>query len=140
MNARAFCAIVFGMKLGDDPPSALVLSSLERMVLVAFAERLGAVPALVEQVRRARVARRTHSGVGFVTRIEVPADAPAVAGAHASAAAAVHATHPALSVPAEFLVQIRQGRIASIEAFCENGMWPADDAGFRIVARSTGHA
>jgi hypothetical protein len=123
------------MKLGNDPRDALVISSIERAVLDAQAERLGpAGAAWLDQCRQARVAGRSHSGVGFVTRFEVPPEAPALADDAARRVGAVHASHPALREPAEFLIQLKHGRLASIEAFCFDGLWPADDAGFRITS------
>jgi hypothetical protein len=121
------------MKLGNDPQSKLAMSPLERAVLAALAQRLGAAGApLAAQSASARVASRSHSGVGFVTRLEVPADAPPVEAAVAARAGAVYASHPALPEPAEFLVQFRDGRLATIEAFCYAGLWPEDDAAFRV--------
>lgn len=120
------------MKLGNDPPAALTLTALERAVLRAMARALGDPPALLAQCERARVLMRSHSGVGFVTRLQVPGEVAALGGPEAERARAVHATHPQLLEPAEFLVQLKGGRLASIEAYCGQGMWPADDAGFRI--------
>jgi hypothetical protein len=122
------------MKLGNDPRSALVISPIERAVLDAQAERLGpAGPTWLAQCRQARVVNRSHSGVGFVTRFEVPADAAALADDAARRVGAVYASHPALREPAEFLIQVKEGRLASIEAFCFDGMWPPDEADFRIT-------
>lgn len=124
------------MKLGSDPQSQLVLSPLERSVLRALAERLGdAGPALQAQCERLRVSMRTHSGVGFVTKLEVPEDVAAVPVEAARRVGAVYASHPQLAESAEFLVQLKAGRLASIEAFCGEGMWPSDDAGFRVGVR-----
>ena len=122
------------MKLGSDPPSRLVLTRLERAVIEALASRLGAAgAALRAQCERLQVTSRTHSGVGFVTRLEVPADAPAVTGEAAARAGTVNASHPELREPAEFVVQLKGGRLATIEAFCGEGMWPADDSRFRVL-------
>lgn len=121
------------MKLGNDPKAKLVMSPLERAVIDDLAKRLGgAGVAVAAQGARARVASRSHSGVGFVTRLEVPADAPPVEATAAARAGIVYASHPALAEPAEFLVQFRDGRLATIEAFCGSGLWPEDDAGFRV--------
>lgn len=123
------------MKLGNDPQAKLVLTPLERAVLTALAGRLGAAgEPLLAQRDAARVANRSHSGVGFVTRFEVPAEAPVLEAAIAARVAPVYASHPALAEPAEFLVQFRGGRLATIEAFCGAGMWPDDDGGFRVDA------
>ena len=126
------------MKLGNDPQSLLVLTPLERSVLRAFAPRLGEAGALWQaQCDRARVVIRTHSGVGFVTKLEIPDDIPGLPANAAGRIGAVHAIHADLSEPAEFLVQLKAGRLASIEAYCYVGMWPADDAGFRVEASTS---
>jgi hypothetical protein len=122
------------MKLGQDPPASLLVTPLERAVLLALAQTLGgSASAFQAQCARARVLMRSHSGVGFVTRLEVPDDVERVTGEDAARARAVYATHPQLAEPAEFLVQIKGGRLASIEAFCGEGMWPADEAGFQVT-------
>ena len=121
------------MKLGNDPQSLLALTPLERSVLRVFTQRLGDAAALWQaQCDRARVLIRTHSGVGFVTKFAIPDDIPGLPAAAVGRIGAVHASHPDLGEPAEFLVQLKAGRLASIEAYCYAGMWPADDAGFRI--------
>ncbi len=125
--------MVAGMKLGSDPPAELVLTPLERAVLGALVPALGASAAEYQaQCEHARVLMRSHSGVGFVTRLGVPARLRPLAGEPADRALAVYATHPQLAEPAEFLVQFKAGRLASIEAYCGEGMWPDDDAGFRV--------
>jgi hypothetical protein len=121
------------MRLGSDPASRLVLSPLEQAVLVALACGIGEDGGIIEeQVRRARVSGRTHSGVGFVTRLEVPEDVEPLPPEAARRVRPVLASHPDLAQPAEFLVQLKAGRLASIEAYCHEGTWPADDARFSI--------
>ena len=75
---------------------------------------------------------RTHSGVGFVTKLAIPDDIPGLPAEAAGRIGPVHASHPDLGEPAEFLVQLKAGRLASIEAYCYAGTWPADEAGFRV--------
>lgn len=122
------------MKLGNDPASELFPTALETSVLEAFGRTLGAAGATwLAQCRNLRVVGRSHSGVGFVTRIEVPEDAVALDAESAGRLLPVHASHPALREPAEFLVQLRRGRIIALEAFCFDGSWPDDESGFRLV-------
>lgn len=109
------------------------LSRLERTVLAALLA--GDDPSsatLRAQLARATVASRTHSGVGFVTRLAVPADVPAVAGA-APGLSPVRAGHPELPEPAEFLLELRDGRLGVLEAYCYAGGWPADEAEFQVI-------
>lgn len=110
------------------------LSRLERAVLAAMLKGDGAeFAALRAQLARATVVSRTHSGVGFVTRIAVPDDAPALGEAASPRLRPVLAAHPRLAERAEFLLQLRGGRLAVLEAYCYEGGWPADEAEFRVV-------
>ncbi len=119
------------MKLGPDPSSQLALSVLERAVLAVAGQRLGNVnEQWIAQCEALRVVARSHSGVGFMTKLEVPASAPLLPDAAGRLLGAIRARHPALSEPAEFLIQLKAGRLATIEAFCGVGTWPADDQGF----------
>jgi len=110
------------------------LSPLERTVLTAMLRGDGeGFRALQAQLARATVVSRTHSGVGFVTRIEVPEEIPTVPEAAALRPRAVFADHPQLHDPAEFLLQLRAGRLAVLEAYCFEGAWPADETDFQVV-------
>ena len=66
-----------------------------------------------------------------MTRIAVPAGVPA---APPVALRALYAAHPALAEPAEFLLQLREGRLAVLEGYCCDGMWPSDENHFRVSA------
>lgn len=110
------------------------LSRLERSVLTAMLKGEGAgCAALKAQLARATVVSRTHSGVGFVTRIDVPDEVAAVPEAELPRLQPVFAAHPQLTERAEFLLQLRAGRLAVLEAYCVEGGWPADESGFRVV-------
>jgi hypothetical protein len=89
--------------------------------------------ALRAQLARATVVSRTHSGVGFVTRIAVPDTLPAAVESTLPRLHPVLAAHPQLAERAEFLLQLRAGRLAVLEAYCFEGGWPADEAEFRVV-------
>jgi len=122
------------MKLGNDPASELFLTPLETRVLEAMGRTLGtAAAAWSAQCGRLRVLGRSHSGVGFVTRLEAPADAAVLDAAAAGRLLPVRAIHPALREPAEFVAQLRHGRIIALEAFCFDGSWPDDEAGFELA-------
>ena len=110
------------------------LSRLERLVLTAALK--GESPDFVTlraQLAKTSVASRTHSGVGFITRLAVPDTVPAAAETVTRELRPVHATHTTLAEPAEFLLQLRGGRLAVLEAFCFDGAWPADEAGFQVA-------
>jgi len=112
-----------------DAPETPELTGLEKAVLAA-ALAGDRYAALRSQVERAEVASRTGSGVGFVTRLRVPDDA-AVAGD--GIVPVVYGRHPSLPEPAEFMLQVKDGRLHTIEAFCFQGMWPADEDGFEFA-------
>lgn len=108
------------------------LTRLERQVLAAMVKGDGPDQvALRAQLAGASSGGRTHSGVGFVTRLKLPADAPSAPGT-AVRLPPVYAGHPQLEEPAEFLVQVRDGRLAVLEAFCHAGTWPADETRFHV--------
>jgi len=112
------------------------LSRLERTVLTAMLRGdgdTGGLGALRDQLAKATVVSRTHSGVGFVTRIDVPDGIPVPADAATLRLRPVLAAHPQLAERAEFLLQLRGGRLAVLEAYCFEGVWPADETEFRVV-------
>ena len=108
------------------------LSPLERTVITAMLEG-DSFAGLKGQLARATMVSRTHSGVGFVTRIEVPDEVPAVPEAATLRLRPIYADHPQLTQRAEFLLQLRGGRLAVLEAYCVEGSWPADETEFRVV-------
>jgi hypothetical protein len=110
------------------------LSALERKVLTALLRGEGeALAALRAQLAVASVLSRTHSGVGFMTRFVVPASVAVIGPGVAPRLRPVRAQHPQLTEPAEFVLQLREGRLASLEAFCFAGSWPTDGEGFGLV-------
>jgi hypothetical protein len=112
------------------------LSPLERAVLAAMLQGdpgADGLTVLRAQLAEASVASRTHSGVGFVTRIQVPDAIPPAVEAALPRLRPVLAAHPQLTERAEFLLQLRGGRLAVLEAYCCEGSWPADEAEFRVV-------
>lgn len=118
-----------GSREGPGP-----LSGLESAVLTAMLKGEGAdLATLRAQLAKATVVSRTHSGVGFVSRIQVPEAIPVLAESASVSLRPVLATHPHLTERAEFLLQVRAGRLAVLEAYCFEGGWPADEAEFRVV-------
>jgi hypothetical protein len=110
------------------------LSRLEKAVLAEMLRGEGEARAILRaQLDRSRVVSRTHSGVGFVTRLAVPEEVPALPEPASPGLRPVLADHPGLSDPAEFLLQLRGGRLAALEAYCFAGQWPADEAEFRVL-------
>jgi hypothetical protein len=117
----------------DDSPE---LTDLERAVLgVAFAANAGDNAQFRAQVDAATALSRTPSGVGFMTKLAVPealrvADRPGNDGLPT-----VRGEHPDLPSGAEFVLQVKAGRINTIEAFCFEGMWPGDESIFQVALR-----
>ena len=109
------------------------LSRLERAVHTAILKGGDDLAPLRAQLAGATVVSRTHSGVGFMTRIDVPDALPSAVEGIAARLRPVLADHPQLAERAEFLLQLRAGRLAVLEAYCFEGGWPADEAEFRVV-------
>ncbi len=115
--------------LGPDNDSP-ELTELERAVFELAIAGHPHYEQFVKQIDQARVESRTGSGVGFMTKLTMPADAQA---ANATAAVpSILADHPELPAGAEFVLDIRAGRIHCLEAFSFEGMWPRDEALFRL--------
>jgi hypothetical protein len=109
------------------------LSRLERTVLTVMLKGDDRFAPLRTQLASATVVSRTHSGVGFVTRIDVPDALPSAVETTLPRLRPLLAEHPQLAEGAEFLLQLRDGRLAVLEAYCFQGGWPADEAEFRVV-------
>jgi hypothetical protein len=121
------------MHIGEDPPEKLRLTPLECSVLQALATSLGEPGRVLRlQWEQAAIRSRNHSGVGFVTKLKVPDGVALLPAEAVRQVSAVSASHPLLAEPAEFLVQFKEGRLATIEAYCHVGAWPADEALFSI--------
>ena len=120
----------------EDIPSSAALTGLERRVFEAAIHGHENSTLLRRQLDAAVVAGRTPSGVGFMTKLEVPdqwsmpdhrgvSDLPVVAG-----------DHPDLPSGAEFICQVKAGKLNCLEAYCFEGMWPADERLFRVSLKS----
>jgi len=104
------------------------LTDLERLVLETACATADAEVGWQEQIQAATVASRTPSGVGFMTKLHTPA----AERLPADGLTTISGEHPALPSGAEFVVQVKGGRINCIEAFCHEGLWPADESRFRL--------
>jgi hypothetical protein len=119
--------------LTGDVPDSPALTVLEREILSrAFAGAGHGLARLRDQLAGAEVVSRTASGVGFLTKFRVPASLPAAVPA--PSIPAVRGRHPMLPGGAEFLVELRDGRLHCLEAFALSGMWPPDETGFSLSA------
>ena len=112
------------------------LTELERTVLETAIRGHSRGAELAAQLDAARVVVRTPSGVGFVTKLQIPEDLSLVEHAEDSELPVVLAEHPALDSGAEFIFQVKAGRINCIEAYCYEGMWPTDEKLFRVLTKS----
>jgi hypothetical protein len=112
------------------------LTGLERSVLETAVGDNGEVAGgFQEQVRQASAVVRTPSGVGFVTKLQIPDNLRVTELPSGNSLPLVIGEHPELSSGAEFVLQVKDGRINSIEAFCYEGMWPSDETLFRLDAK-----
>ncbi len=112
----------------NDSPD---LTVLERSVLETVFLTTRLADDFRQQIDAATVAVRTPSGVGFMSKLHVP-DEYRVADITENTIPLVIGAHPELPSGAEFVVQVKDGRINCIEAFCHEGMWPADESQFNI--------
>ncbi len=116
------------VSITGDVPDSPELTKLERGVLET-ALSADAQSNIAHQAQEAQVASRTYSGVGFITKLSVPDDAPRL---QTAVLPTVYGRHPNLAASAEFMLQLKDGRLHSIEAFCFQGMWPSDEDGFTL--------
>jgi hypothetical protein len=114
----------------SDSPN---LTALERSVLKAACSTTGVDARFCQQIDVATVTLRTPSGVGFVTGLNIPAEDHVSGLTNGMAIPVVKGEHPALPSGAEFVIQVKNGCINSIEAFCYEGMWPTDESLFKIL-------
>jgi len=115
-----------------DVPDTPALSALEIAVLKLALAGDG-LDRLRDQAEQAQIASRTYSGVGFVSKFRLPEAIPPAGDAQPTL---VLGTHPRLPDAVEFLVELRGGRLHSLEAYCYEGMWPGDEAGFKLHTRT----
>lgn len=114
------------------------MTPLDKSVLETMAsESTNDATAFAEQVRRATVLSRQHSGVGFFTDFDVPDDVPLLGGDFRTELAVVHSEHPDLSNGAGFVVFATDGKLSCLEAFTYGEEWPADESKFSISKLST---
>lgn len=120
----------------EDKQHSPELTALERQVLMAAILGHRQVIGLTAQLDAATVISRTPSGVGFVTKLRVPEDLSIEKSCTSDALPAVEAEHPALPSGAEFVFQLKSGRLNCIEAYCFEGMWPENESLFRLSQKS----
>lgn len=110
------------------------LTALERAVLEAALAGgdHDMTDGLHAQVEAAKVTVRTPSGVGFVAKLKIPDVLCLSNPPGADSLPVVFGEHPDLPSGAEFILQVKDGRLNSIEAFCYEGMWPRDESLFSV--------
>ena len=70
--------------------------------------------------------------MGFVTKLQIPEALSVSDPQDRNALPVVFGEHPDLPSGAEFVLQVKDGRINTIEAFCYEGMWPNDESLFSV--------
>ena len=122
--------------MNDPAQLSPQLTVLERTVLeVALAPDVDTNDRFRSQMEAAIVSTRTPSGVGFMTKLEVPETLAIPDSLAGGALPVVFGVHPDLPSGAEFILQVKDGRLNTIEGFCYEGMWPGDDSLFRVEIR-----
>ncbi len=81
---------------------------------------------LREQIRSARVVKRTFTGVGFFTEIEVPETCTPVPGEPRFHLSGVSGAGPKLQHGIGFVLLVERGRLRQLEGFTYDEPWPAD--------------
>ena len=119
--------------MNEAADKSSTLTTLESAVLAAaLAPDQAYFDRFRAQVAAAVVTSRTPSGVGFMTKIEVPAELAVAEWPAHELLPVVAGSHPDLAAGAEFILQVKSGCISTIEAFCYEGMWPQDEEPFQI--------
>jgi len=120
----------------EEEQNSRDLTSLERQVLQAVILGHSEFSGLMAQLDAATVMSRTPSGVGFVTKLKVPEDLSIEDCIAVRGLPTIEAEHPNLPSGAEFVFQIKGGRLNCIEAYCFEGIWPANESLFRLLPKS----
>ena len=109
------------------------LTALERTVLNAALAGIDPAASISgSPFEGMKVELRTPSGVGFVTKLRRDDSSRLKNLLEINSLPVIYAEHPELPSGAEFVLQVKDGRVNSIEAFCYEGMWPDDESLFRI--------
>ncbi len=120
----------------EEQQRLLELTAFERRAVEAAIFGHSQFSAFTAQLESASVISRTPSGVGFVTKLKVPEQLSIPEGGKIDALPAIQAEHPALPSGAEFVFELKGGRLHCIEAYCFEGMWPANESLFRLLPKS----
>ena len=108
------------------------LTQLERSVLTLALDHPGEPFASVSaQLAHATVSQREHTGVGFFTTFSIPPDAPVSHDLPDTELGGVSAEHPDVRYGVGFILFIRRGAVACLEAYTYDDPWPEDESKFR---------
>jgi len=113
-------------------PSAL--TELERSALTLILNHPGEPFASVSaQLAHASVAQREHTGVGFFTTFSIPVrlDLPDME------LGGISAEHPEVRYGVGFILFIRRGTVACLEAYTYDDPWPEDESKFCVFRDAT---
>ena len=109
-------------------------SQLELRVLLAIASKHEERESLLKQVMSGDVSEREYTGVGFYSQFELPETAPCVNSWKFGEVPQAFGTHPKLDEGACFILWMKDGQIAQLEAYSNSGDWPEDESLFEICA------
>lgn len=109
------------------------LNALEKGVLAKLAEGDDpSLAALREQIETAVVAKRTLTGVGFLTEVKVSPSTARLAPRGRIRFGDVLANVPGLQHGAGFVLYIDAGAITALEGYSFGEAWPSDVTGFTL--------
>ena len=112
------------------------LSKLETRVLnVILRTSVPAHAALLAQVPALAVARRQLTGAGVVTDFVLTDQGVPRATPPSFHVAGVGGTHPESPSGIDFILFIRDGRIAWLESVSFDGVWPSDPDQIELIPR-----
>jgi hypothetical protein len=91
-----------------------------------------ALEVLRRQVPKCQVTRRTPTGVGFFSELEVVGDHERAPLPGRTVLEGVSATFPSLAHGAGFLLYVEDGSLEQLEGFSYDEPWPESEDGFTV--------
>ena len=110
-----------------------LLTRLEKEVLECLIDGDDPIlSTLREQLAVCRIKDREWTGVGFYTKLVVPATAPRLESTPDFNLGDVLADIDSLELPAGFLLCVRNGALYMLEGYAFDGSWPEQVSAFRL--------
>jgi hypothetical protein len=112
------------------------ITSFEAKVLSSLVEGDPEEVALRDQVAKAQVSSREHTGVGLFVKFLVPPTAVrlSTSNRYIEQTPKTHLEHPKREAGA--LLWFQDGWLATLECYVYDGVWAADETLFRVLPRA----